>query len=204
MAVSIHPVPVRGVFLTYCYFVVDDATGHGLLVDAGAQPQLLAQVVSEASWSIDAILLTHGHFDHFGAAAAVSHLWKAPVWAHRESPAYLENPSLNLSGNYGPGITLPGVNTFDDGHAFPIAESGEQLLAIHVPGHTRDSVAFHCPGLGVTFVGDTAYEGGPGLTVFPTGDAQTLARSIAHLKSLIPPDALLLSGHSRPITASLL
>ena len=202
MAVSIHPVLVRGVFGTYCYFVVDDASGHGVLVDAGAQADLLARTAADAGWTIDAILLTHGHFDHFGAAKVLSRLWDAPIWAHRESPTYLESPLLNLSGNYGPGITLHQVSAFDDGHAFPIAGSGLELVAIHVPGHTRDSVAFHCPDLGVAFVGDTVYEGGPGLTVFPTGDPQTLARSIARLKAAVPPDTLLLSGHSQPIEAS--
>ncbi len=70
MAVEIYPLLARGVFATYGYFVVDSETDRGVLVDPGAQPDLFLRAIRENGWSIEAILLTHGHFDHMGAVGA--------------------------------------------------------------------------------------------------------------------------------------
>ena len=58
---------VQGVFETNCYFYVDDETRHGFLIDPGAQADALLRIIDERGFTIEKILLTHGHFDHIGA-----------------------------------------------------------------------------------------------------------------------------------------
>ena len=78
------------------------------------------------------------------------------------------------------------------------------LEVLHVPGHTDDSCAFWCEQGGFALVGDAVYEGGPGLTVFPTGDGPRLRESIRKSILALLPDTMLLSGHSRPMTVAML
>ncbi|MBR2734183.1 MAG: MBL fold metallo-hydrolase, partial [Selenomonadaceae bacterium] len=58
---------VRGIFETNAYFYIDDDTRHGFLIDPGAQADELLKIIGEHDWTIEKILLTHGHFDHIGA-----------------------------------------------------------------------------------------------------------------------------------------
>ena len=200
MGAEVYPLLARGVFATYGYFVVDGGTGHGVLVDPGAQADLFMRVAAERCWEVEAILLTHGHFDHFGAAGELRAAWGVPVCAHELSHDYLSDPALNLSSAYGSAMRLEGAETLRDGDVVaPGTCPSVTLEVVHVPGHTRDSCAFYSAGTGVAFVGDTVYEGGPGLTVFPTGDEGALVSSIRGRLLALPDDTLLLSGHSRPM-----
>ena len=58
---------VRGVFATNSYFYIDDETRHGFLIDPGAQADELLKIIGREKFTIEKILLTHGHFDHIGA-----------------------------------------------------------------------------------------------------------------------------------------
>ena len=60
-------VPVKGVFEENCYFFIDDPTKHGFVIDPGAQGEGLLRLIRKEGWTIEKILLTHGHFDHTGA-----------------------------------------------------------------------------------------------------------------------------------------
>lgn len=203
MSASVYPLMAQGIFGTYGYFIVDDATGHALLIDPGSQPQLFERAAAERGWTVEKILLTHGHFDHMGAADALRQAWGAPIYAHRLSPRYLEDPYLNLSASHGMDIRLYDTNPLQDGdHVALDASPAVGVDVLHVPGHTEDSVAYVLPDAGVAFVGDTVYEGGPGLTIFPTGNAAELRQSIDQKVLTLPPDTTLLSGHSEPLTVT--
>lgn len=82
--------------------------------------------------------------------------------------------------------------------------SGVSLSVLRVPGHTEDSLVYVLGDTNIAFVGDVVYEGGPGLTVFPTGNAAELSRSIHEKVLTLPDDTQLLSGHSRPLTVAAL
>ena len=203
MAANIEYVIARGIFATYGYFVIDPETRHGFLIDPGAQPEMFLQVIRDNGWMIEKILLTHGHMDHMGAADALRQALGAPVYAHTESDRYLLNPDLNLSAQYGIPFTLEGARKFRGGDTIALEAAPDVALRVeHVPGHTDDSCMFVYEPGGTAFVGDTIYQGGPGLTNFPTGNAHKLATSIRDKVLIRPREMELCSGHSGPITVA--
>lgn len=205
MAAAVYPLLARGVFATYGYFIVDEETGHALLIDPGAQPEFFMQAAAERGWIVEKILLTHGHFDHMGAADALRRAWGAPIYAHYLSPMYLEDPNLNLSASHGMNITLYDTEPLKNGDRIALdAAPDVAVTVLHTPGHTDDSVVYVLDGANIAFVGDTVYEGGPGLTIFPTGDPRKLNESIHEKLFSLPDSTALLSGHSREIPVGML
>ena len=197
----VQELQVQGVFAENCYFYIDDITKSGFLIDPGAQPGLIYDTVRSNGWTIEKILLTHGHFDHMGAAELLREKLVAPIYIYPSDAAYLTDPYLNLSGNSGNPITVKHYEELFDGETIRLKANSEFFLkVIHTPGHTPGSVTFYSPRERVAFVGDTLYEHGPGLTHFPGGDRRQLERSIIDKILNLPSDVILLSGHSSPIS----
>ena len=90
-------VPVKGYFEEYCYFYVSDSTRHGFIIDTGAQADQLLDIIRDNGLVIEKILLTHGHFDHFGAVEKLREKLNCPVLAHEKADLFLLNPLMNLS-----------------------------------------------------------------------------------------------------------
>lgn len=192
---------VYGVFAENCYFYIDAHTGTGFVIDPGAQAGRIYDTIVSNGWTIEKILLTHGHFDHFGAAVALSERLGAPIYIYPSDAPYLADPGLNLSGNAGRPLTIAHYEELRDGERITLkANSGFYLTVIHTPGHSPGSVTFYSPEERVAFVGDTLYQHGPGLTEFPGGNRRELERSIVDKILTLPDDTLLLSGHSSPMT----
>ena len=194
-------VPVRGYFELNCYFFIDDATRHGFVIDPGAQAHKLLELIDQNGWTIEKILLTHGHFDHFGAAAALKKALGTPICAHELAPDFLRDPRLNLSALCGQAMTISESLPLGNGDTIALAaDPAFSLTVLHTPGHTPDSVTYWSKKGNAAFVGDTIFKGSAGLTRFPGGDASALRRSIAGTIFALPPATVLYSGHSEPTT----
>ena len=192
---------VQGVFAENTYFYIDSHSKSGFLIDPGAQAGLIYDAIVRNGWHIEKILLTHGHFDHFGAAELLREKLVAPIYISSEDARYLTDTYLNLSANSGEPMTVPHYEELYDGEIIRLkANSGFYLKVISTPGHTPGSVIFYSPEERVAFVGDTLYQHGPGLTNFPGGNRRELEDSIVNKVLTLPDDTLLLSGHSSPIT----
>jgi glyoxylase-like metal-dependent hydrolase (beta-lactamase superfamily II) len=163
--------------------------GGTLLVDA---PEGVAAWLKRRGVKVDALLLTHQHFDHvLGAAEVVAdHGCKVFAWAPLSKSLTLE--------------TLFGAVT---GTAYEVLEGksvievcGERVPLFHVPGHSPDSVCFYLPERGLLFGGDVLFLDGVGRTDFPGGSFQQLAAGIeTHLWPL--PDATVVyPGHGDDTT----
>lgn len=199
----IRELTVRGVFAENCYFYIDDRSSSGFIIDPGAQAGLIYDTVTRNGWNIERILLTHGHFDHTGAAVQLSNALGAPVFVYPDDAPYLTDTRLNLSASSGMPVIVPHYEEIYDGEVLRLrANPGFYLRVIHTPGHTPGSVTYYSEEENAAFVGDTLYEHGPGLTHFPGGNPSALARSIADKILTLPPDTVLLSGHSSPITVA--
>ncbi|MDE6009645.1 MAG: MBL fold metallo-hydrolase [Muribaculaceae bacterium] len=198
----IKELQVTGVFTTNTYFYIDSHSKAGFLIDPGAQAGLIYDAIVRNGWKIEKILLTHGHFDHFGAAEVLREKLVAPIYIYPEDASYLTDPYLNLSGNYG-GIKVSHYEELYDGEEIRLKENnGFYLKVIHTPGHTPGSVTFWSPEERAAFVGDLLYQHGPGLTNFPGGNRRILEQSIIDRILTLPEDTVLLSGHSSPITVA--
>ena len=197
----VRELTVQGVFAENCYFYIDDATKSGFLIDPGAQAGIIYDTIARNGWNIEKILLTHGHFDHTGAAELLREKLVSPIYVYPADARYLTDTYLNLSANSGNPVIVSHYEEIYDGEIIRLkANSGFYLKVIHTPGHTPGSVTYYSPEEKVAFVGDTLYEHGPGLTNFPGGNRRELEHSIVDKILTLPGDTVLLSGHSSPIT----
>lgn len=192
---------VRGVFATNSYFYVDDTTRHGFLIDPGAQADKLLYIIEREDFTIERILLTHGHFDHIGAVKDLQAALNVPVCMQRNGRAYVEDPVWNLSAYFGLNMTLDAVTYLEDFSDVTLrANENFGVRLIPLAGHTTDGAVYYSAKDSVAFVGDSIFLNSFGRTDFPGGDEATLFRNLkAHLLTL-PAATILLSGHSAPTT----
>ena len=197
----IAEVPVKGYFEENCFFYIDDRTKHGFVIDPGAQADRLLDPIREKGWTIEKILLTHGHFDHTGAVDEIRDALGIPVYAHLRSDEYLLDARKNLSALCGPPIIVRDAEYLDDGDVVSLnADPDVALKVIYVPGHTTDSVMFYSEADHVAFVGDTIFKGSIGNYQYPGGNADDLQRSIIRQIFTLPYQTILCSGHSERTT----
>lgn len=197
----IYEVQLQGYFSVNCYFSIDERTGHGLLIDPGAQGEALVRLIQERGWTIEKILLTHGHFDHTGGIESIRRELDIPVYIHRNGERYLMNPTLNLSHFCGSDIIIRHANWLRDNDSISLqANDAYSVQVLHTPGHTPDSVTFYCKVEQAAFVGDTIFKGGPGTDQYPGGNWTQLMQSIRERILRLPGDTVLYSGHSGTTT----
>ena len=165
---------------------------------------IIKEVIKENGWTIEKILLTHGHFDHTGAVDGIRESLNIPVFAHRRSDEYLLDARKNLSALCGPAIIVKGTRYLEDGDIISIDENpGFLLQVIYTPGHTTDSVVFYSEKDHVAFVGDTIFKGSIGNDQYPGGNRQEMIESITGKIFALPDDTVLYSGHSDATTVGM-
>lgn len=200
----IAEVPVKGYFEENCFFYIDDETKHGFIIDPGAQPQELLNIIKKNGWSIEKILLTHGHFDHTGAVNEIREALNIPVYAYETANMYLLDTRMNLSAACGEHIIVKDALFLKDGDTVSLSVNPLfNLRVIHTPGHTPDSVLYYSGRDSIAFVGDTIFRGSIGNYQYPGGNATDLQRSIVKRIFFLPNDTVLYSGHSDPTTVGI-
>ena len=194
-------VEVHGVFAENAYFHIDAETQHGFLIDPGAQADKLLKIIADKNFTIEKILLTHGHFDHIGAAAEIQQKLNIPICMQKNGGDYVENPVWNLSSEFDLNMTLENVTYLDDYSEIILsANKNFKLQLIPCAGHTTDGAIFYSANEGVAFVGDTIFLGTIGRTDFYGGDAKTLFENINTKIFTLPAETILFSGHTPPTT----
>ncbi|WP_166348560.1 MBL fold metallo-hydrolase [Phytoactinopolyspora limicola] len=157
-----------------------------VVVDAPHDTQAILALVGNRR--VTAILLTHGHDDHIGAVGA--------LWDETGAPIHL-HPADRLLWD----LVYPGVGPDVDLHdGRRITVAGIDLHVLHTPGHSRGSVCFHVPDLGVLFAGDTITESGPGPTGGSFSDSVSIVGSIQRRLIPLPPETVIHTGHGRSST----
>ena len=201
----IYVVPVQGPILTNSYLYADDATQHAFVIDPGFESERIVAAVRDKGLTVERVLVTHGHFDHIGAARDVAQTLGVPICAGERSRKYFRDPTYNLSRQFFPpdGFTIPEdeVTFLADDAVISLSEGSLALRLVPTPGHTEDGVMYVAeaePHL--AFVGDTIFLASYGATHFPGGDERTLLTSIKERILTLPDDTYLLSGHSEPTT----
>ena len=171
----------------------DDAD-RALLIDPGDEPELLQRAIDELGVTVEAILVTHCHFDHVGAVAPMARATSAPVYCPK-----LEAPVLADIMRW---VPWPGIGPFESYDADILVEGGEKLeLAgfeidvLFTPGHSPGHVTYSIPAEQAVFSGDVLFQGSIGRTDLPGGDTQTLMTTIAELLETLPDETRVLPGH---------
>ena len=176
-----------------CYLVRGDGAEHALIVDPGEEPDRILSLVDELGVKVDAILLTHTHFDHIGAVAPVARATGAPVYCPE-----LEVPVLADIMSWVP----PGFGPYESYDADRALRGGERLeLAafeidvLHTPGHSPGHVTYSIPAEAALFSGDVLFQGSVGRVDLPGGDGPTLMRTLRGLAEGFPEETTVYPGH---------
>jgi len=197
---QIIPVPVSGVIDTLSYFYAAEDFS-AFLIDPGAEADKLKRIAAEKTLAVKAILLTHSHYDHIGAAGELATFWNIPVYGGINAKKNAEDPKRNLSAFMNSSYSLENVEEKEEGSILKLDEN-HSLKVIETPGHTTDSVIYHDKAHDVAFVGDTIFENSYGRTDLPGGNEEALFKSIKEKVFALPDNTTLFSGHSNPTTVA--
>lgn len=169
-----------GSLQTNCYMVWEDGSDTCILIDPGYEPELLLEQVRLQRKTLEAILLTHGHFDHVGGVK--------PIAAETGCKVYICAEELKQPLRYSDGLHY--TDTVAEGDILHLA--GLTLQVLHTPGHTPGCVCYLCGD--TLFSGDTLFAGTCGRTDLPGGDFKTIQASLQRLAAL-EGDLKVLPGH---------
>ena len=196
-------VEVFGVIEENTHFFIDDKTRHGFLIDPGAQAGRLLKIVDEKNFTIEKILLTHGHFDHIGAVNEIQRALKIPVCMSKGGEYYAKDSAINCSAFVGEPILLDDVTCLeDDSEIILNANKNFGVKLIPAPGHTLDGAIYYSAREGVAFVGDTIFCGSYGRTDLPGGSELDLMKTIREKILTLPDKTILYTGHGLSTTVA--
>ncbi|ROL56282.1 MBL fold metallo-hydrolase [Bacteroidetes/Chlorobi group bacterium Naka2016] len=191
---------VAGILETNCFLVVNEGTKTALLFDAPPQcKNIIMSKMAEEDCTLEAILLTHTHWDHTADANPLKQETGAKVYVHSADYYRLQEPMkhtiFELDFNIEPceaDVLLQGGET--------IQFRTTTLRVLHTPGHTEGSVAFVCDELQCAFVGDTIFYLSVGRTDLPGGDENLLQESLGRILNELPENYKLYVGHNQETT----
>jgi len=177
----------------------DDATRRAVIIDPSFEPENVLAFVQDNALSVEMILCTHGHFDHFaGLAYLLANLSPKPgVALHKDDLALWRAGGGAVHFRIPMDIPAdPDVYLTDD----QTIQLGEEEIQIrHTPGHTPGSVVFYVKVLDITVVGDLIFHQGIGRTDLDGGNFEALKTSIKTKIFTLPPQTVLIPGHG-PLT----
>ncbi len=176
------------------FIVRPDGGDRAVIVDPGDEAPRLLGALRELGVELDAILLTHTHFDHVGAVAEVARETGAKVWCPQ-----IEVPILADINAY---MRFPGLGPFESYDADHTVAGGEELTlagltfdVLFTPGHSPGHVTYSVRDESALFSGDVLFQGSVGRTDLPGGDWPTLARSIRVLLERFDEETVVYPGH---------
>ena len=167
---QIHTLPL-GDYQTNCYILHQEGNRDCLVIDPGYEPEIILSHLSEKGLTLQAILLTHGHFDHVGAVRELAAQTDCQVYLN---PKELAMPPMLTAG------PLYYTNTYGEGDRLDIADISFRVL--ETPGHTPGSVCLVAENN--LFSGDTLFRGSCGRTDLPCGDHRAMTESLKRLAAL--------------------
>lgn len=187
---------IVGFLKTNCWIVYDE-TGEAVIIDPGDEEKKIIRAVNALGVRPVAVLLTHGHFDHFLAAREVAEEYSCDIWLHEQDVIYAADPA-----GFFPEVMVHPVSglrpdrTFKGGETFSFGDS--EVEFIHTPGHSPGSTSFYIPKAKKIFTGDTLFKNSIGNTGFAGGSYEQMMSSLRLLMQL-PDDVEVYPGHG-PVT----
>ena len=185
---------------TNAYLIMTEDERKGIIIDPGMEPERLLERIRHIE--IEAVLLTHAHFDHIGGVEAVRTSKGCPVYVHEVEQEWLTNAELNGS------LLWPELSgAITTSAAERLLRGGEQLVLLgetfdvcHTPGHSPGSVSYHLKSQKLMFGGDVLFRMSVGRTDLPGGSSRELYASIHDKLFLLEEDTQVLPGHGPATT----
>ena len=182
---SLHTLPL-GAYQTNCYILHQEASSSCVVIDPGYTPEVILDFLSGKGLTLEAILLTHGHFDHVGGVRDLAAETGCRVWLN---PDDLSMPPKLTAG------PLYYTDTYSEGDT--ISPAGISFQVLSTPGHTPGSVCLIAEDF--LFSGDTLFAGSCGRTDLPGGSTRAIRESLRRLAAL-PQDYSVHPGHGESTT----
>lgn len=177
-----------------CFLARRDGSEAALLVDPGEEAPRILAAIEELGVTVEAILVTHCHFDHIGAVAPVAKATEAPVYVSEIEKAVLADiMSYVPFAGFGPYESYDADHTLKGGEKLALA--GFDIDVLYTPGHSPGHLTFSIPAERAIFSGDVLFQGSVGRTDLPGGDWSTLLGSIGTLVDSLPAETTVYPGH---------
>jgi hydroxyacylglutathione hydrolase len=174
------------------YIVRADAQAtHAVIVDPGDEAERLLAEIAALGVEIDAILITHCHFDHIGAVAPLARATGAPVYCPQIEQPVLADVMSWVPPGFGPFESYQADHTVAGGERLSLA--GLEIDVVFTPGHSPGHVTYAIDG--ALLSGDVLFQGSVGRVDLPGGDWPTLERSIGGLLKAYPEQTVVFPGH---------
>lgn len=185
---------------TNCYIVYDSVSKSGIIIDPADNAKIIDSNVKQLGIDIKAIFLTHGHFDHIGAAEELKRMYEVNVYAHEDEALLAADTIYNLSAAFDENCSVKVDMTMRDGEDIQIG--GFAIKCIHTPGHTKGSCCYLIND-GTEerlFSGDTLFCQSHGRTDFPTGSERQIYESITKKLLVLDGNLKVYPGHGESTT----
>ncbi len=177
-----------------CFLLRREGSNRVLVVDPGEEAERILAAIAAMGAEVEAILLTHCHFDHIGAVAPVAAATGAPVYCPQaETPLLADIMSYVPWEGFGPFESYDADETVSGGETLALA--GLELDVIFTPGHSPGHVTYSVRGEDAIFSGDVLFQGSVGRVDLPGGDGLTLMESIRGLLDSHPDETVVYPGH---------
>lgn len=183
---------------TNCYIVASEHAGETVVIDPAGNVGIIIDVIAAESLDVKYILLTHGHWDHFGVAAILARKTGSKIGVHKDDLDMIGNPRLSMGFMAGEGEDSVIEADFEltDGQVLKVGDMDVKI--IHTPGHTRGSVTIQIGDS--LFTGDLLFYRSIGRTDLAGGSYETLLKSVREQIFKYPDQVKVYPGHGPSTT----
>lgn len=187
-----------GMCQTNCYFLYREGQSNVIFIDPADNGKYIYDKLQENGFNVEAILLTHGHFDHIMGANVLRELSGAKVYILEEDKVLIRDPYVNVSAQWAKKYTMEADEFLKDGQELCFGDKKCKVIA--TPGHTIGSCCFYFEEDKILIAGDTLFCESVGRTDLPTGSMSKLQRSVKDKLMVLPDDVKVYPGHGPSTT----
>ena len=185
-----------------CYLIFDESSKTAVYIDPGDEAPRLIAALEEQALKLQAIWLTHAHFDHLGAVEGLTTAYDVPVYLHSNDTELYRN-AFKAAKLWDIPFIQPSATTTPLAAGQTLELAGTQVHCLFTPGHAPGHIAFYLPSQRFVLAGDALFQGSIGRTDLPGGNHQTLIESIQTMLLSLPDDTTVYPGHGPETTIGL-